>query len=280
MNNVLKLMQQNLELKGASKNTIDLYMRVIDRFIEFYDKSPEELGNTEVREFLLYFIHNKKCSAKTIQVYHAALKFLYETTINQPWVMDSVPRMKSHRKLPAILDQDEIVTLLKSIDFIKHKALLSIIYSAGLRVSEASNLKVSDIDSKRMQIKVNNSKGAKDRYTILSEVTVNLLREYWKIYKPDDWLFPGRFPDRPMSNRGIANIFNTYKKKAGISKPVTTHSLRHSFATHLLENGTSLVHIQRLLGHGCIESTMLYLHLRRADLQSIVSPLDLIKKKI
>ena len=221
----------------------------------------------------------KKRAIRTLDVAYAALKFLYNTVLEKPWELIPVPRVKTEQKLPVVLSIEEINKLFSVIENIKHKALLSIVYSAGLRATEAAQLKVTDIDSKRMQIRIENSKGAKDRYTILSEKTLYILREYWRIYKPQHWLFPGRYGDTHLCYRGISFMFNKYKEQAGITKPATIHSLRHSFATHLLENGADLHHIQLLLGHSSPKTTTVYLHVRRVDLQKIASPFDLINKK-
>ena len=181
--------------------------------------------------------------------------------------------------MPVVLSTEEITALLSVIKNIKHNALLTLMYSAGLRTSETAHMRVCDIDSARMQIRIEHSKGAKDRYTILSETALQLLRQYWKIYRPRTWLFPGRFGDKPISYKGISLIYNRYKEEAGIMKPATVHSLRHSFATHLLETGADLHHIQLLLGHSSPKTTTVYLHVTRVDLQRITSPLDLINKK-
>jgi len=147
-------------------------------------------------------------------------------------------------------------------------------YSAGLRVSETAYLKVSSIDSKRMQLRIAQGKGNKDRYTLLSPVTLDLLRDYWRQYRPFSWLFPGRSPDRPISTRAIQKVFENAKRKAGIKKPATVHTLRHSFATHLLEAGTDIYRVQKLMGHTTPKTTTIYIHLRRQDLLKVVSPLD------
>ena len=177
------------------------------------------------------------------------------------------------------MNPKEIEAIIDAADNLKHKALLATIYSSGLRTTEAAQLRVQDIDSSRMQIRVHNSKGAKDRYTILSEIGLKILRQYWKQYRPEFWLFPGKWKDKPIIQRSVSLIFQKYKEKAGITKQATTHSLRHSFATHLLENGVDLHHIQLLLGHSSPLATTVYLHVKRADLQNITSPLDLFKKK-
>ena len=229
--------------------------------------------------YLLHLIRDKHQAPQTLDVAYSALKFLYHTVLNRPLDISPVPRSKQSQKLPVVLSTEEITKLFSCIKKIRHKALLTLIYSAGLRTSEAANLKVSDIDSKRMQIRIQNSKGAKDRYTILSETALLTLREYYTIYRPTTWLFKGRFGDKPIGFRGISFIFTIYKIEAGIKKEASVHSLRHSFATHLLENGVDLHHIQLLLGHSSPKTTTVYLHVRRVDLQKIISPLDLIKKK-
>lgn len=277
MDAIINRVQENCELRNLSENTIRSYVHIIRQFSEHFNTSLEALGTEEIREYLLHLKRDKKYTTQTQDVVYSALKFLYQSVLNRPWEIAPVPRAKQAVKLPVVLSAEEITALLSAIKNIRHKALLSLIYSAGLRTSEAAHLKVSDIDSARMQIRIQHSKGAKDRYTILSETALQLLRDYWKMYRPRTWLFPGRFGDKPISYKGISLIYNKYKKQAGIMKPATVHSLRHSFATHLLENGTDLHHIQLLLGHSSPTTTTVYLHVRRVDLQKIASPLDLIK---
>jgi len=276
MKTIFTRVQENCELRNLTENTQRSYLRIIRQFSEYFNRSPEELGTEELREYLLHLKRDKKQAAKTLNVAYSALKFFYHNVLDRPWEISPVPRVKLDKKLPVVLSTEEIKRLLTVIRNIKHKALLTVIYSAGLRTSEAANLKISDIDSSRMQIRIQNSKGAKDRYTILSETALRILRQYWKINRPHEWLFPGRFGDKPIGFRGISFIFNQYKKRAGITKAATVHSLRHSFATHLLENGADLYHIQLLLGHSSPKTTTVYLHVRRVDLQKIASPLDVI----
>lgn len=280
MHRIMTRVHENCELRNLSANTILSYSRCIRKFFEFYpDSEPGSQGTEEIRNYLLHLIKEKKQSISTLDTIYSALKFLYNTVLGQPWELSPVPRVKSENKLPVILSSEEIIDLLNAAVNIKHKAILSVIYSAGLRATEAAQLKISDIDSKRMQIRIVNSKGAKDRYTILSEKTLHILREYWKEYRPQDWLFPSRYIEDHICYKGISFIFHKYKKIAGITKPVSVHSLRHSFATHLLENGVDLHHIQLLLGHSSPKTTTVYLHVRRTDLQKIVSPFDIIIKK-
>jgi site-specific recombinase XerD len=195
--------------------------------------------------------------------------------LKRKWIIERIPRIKRERHLPVVLDREEVESLFSVLKNIKHRAILMLIYSSGLRLTEAAHLKVSDIDSKRMVIRIRQSKGKKDRYTILSKVALEVLREYWYRYRPKEWLFAGRFPDRPLTGRSIQRVLIKAKSRAGINKSVTVHTLRHSFATHLLEAGTDLRHIQLLLGHMSLKTTAIYLHVSQKELIRIVSPLDL-----
>jgi len=232
------------------------------------------MGEKEIREYLYHLITGKDLGDSSINSAYSALKFFYKTTLCRDWNMAKIPRRKPEKRLPVVLDGSEIKQLLAVTANLKHRALLMITYSAGLRVSETAHLKVSSIDSKRMQLRIDQGKGNKDRYTLLSPVTLNLLRDYWRQYRPFSWLFPGRLPESPISTRSIQKVFKKAKRKAGIKKPATVHTLRHSFATHLLEAGTDIYRVQKLMGHTTPKTTAIYIHLRRQDLLKVVSPLD------
>lgn len=274
MEKLIELMLKNLTLRGASGKTREAYIRVVKKFCEYFSALPDELSTKHVKDYLFYLINEEKRSPRTIGVTLAAFKFLYIECLERPEVMVPIPNIKQDKKLPVVLNPEEIQAIIDAADNLKHKALLVTIYSAGLRTTEAAQLRVQDIDSKRMQIRVHNSKGAKDRYTILSETALEILRKYWKQYRPEFWLFPGKWKNKPITQRRVSQMFQRYKEEAGIKKQVTTHSLRHSFATHLLENGVNLHHIQLLLGHSSPQATTVYLHVKRTDLQKITSPLD------
>jgi len=188
--------------------------------------------------------------------------------------MKQIPRCKKDKKLPIVLAKSEVKAIFDVTKNLKHKAILMTIYSSGLRVSEAVNLKVTDIDSRNMQIYVCGRKVNKDRYTLLSKVTLDILRGYFRIYRPSLWLFPGGTFNKPLTTRTVQKIFENARIKANLQKDVSVHSLRHSFATHLLENGTDISYIQRLLGHTNIKTTSIYLHLNRVNIINIKSPLD------
>jgi site-specific recombinase XerD len=236
------------------------------------------MGDQEIREYLHHLIQEKKASQSSISQAYSALKFFYETTLKRDWNGYRIPRVQMGKKLPVVLSREEIRGIFSAIKNLKHRALLMAIYSAGLRVSEVVHLKVSDLDSQRMTIRVQQGKGQKDRYTLLSQRTLEVLRDYWRAYRPQDWLFPGKPATQPLSVSAVQRVFGMVLLRAGIKKPASVHTLRHSFATHLLEDGTDLYHIQRLLGHASPKTTTVYLHLSRKDMRSVRSPLDLVEE--
>ena len=274
MGKLREQMKMDLKLKGYSPKTQADYLGYIKNFVRYFGRSPAKMGEEEIREYLYHLVTEKDLGDSSINSAYSALKFFYKTTLGRDWNVAKIPRRKTEKRLPVVLDGSEIKQLFAVTTNLKHRALLMTTYSAGLRVSETAHLKVSDVDSKRMQLLVAQGKGKKDRYALLSPVTLNLLRDYWRQYRPFSWLFPGRLPDRPISTRSIQKVFEKAKRKAGIKKPATVHTLRHSFATHLLEAGTDIYHIQKLLGHTSPKTTAIYIHLRRQDLLNIVSPLD------
>lgn len=264
----------DLEIKGFSHRTQDAYIAQIKRYVEHFMKSPADLGEKEVKEYLYYLITERKRSSSYINTTYSALKFLYETTLKRQWDMKSIPRTKKAKKLPVVLSKEEVKRIISVTTNLKHKAILATAYAAGLRVSEVANLKIADIDSSNMRIRVSQGKGNKDRYTLLSEKNIELLREYYKIYHPTSWLFPGADSGNSLNVRTIQRVFEQSKKKAGIKNDASVHSLRHSFATHLLEAGTDIYHIQQLMGHSNVRTTSVYIHLTNHDALKLTSPLD------
>lgn len=274
MSELRNKMTMDLEIRGYSETTKKYYISHVMRFAQHFKKSPDLLGENEIYEYLHYCITEKNLSEGTVNTIHSALKFFYTKTLGRDWRVEKLARIKERRKLPVVLSQAEVKSIFDATENLKHKAILMTIYAAGLRVSEAANLKVTDIDSKNMQIFIRNGKGKKDRYAILSKTNIEILRDYWKQYHPKTFLFSGRYRQDAITARSIQKVFENAREKAGISKAATVHTLRHSFATHLLEAGTDICYIQRLLGHTCIQTTTIYLHLRRMDLLNITSPLD------
>ncbi|WP_051534230.1 tyrosine-type recombinase/integrase [Desulfitibacter alkalitolerans] len=228
--------KMDLELKGLSFHTQHAYLGYIRRVGEHFNKPPEKLSDEEIKEYLHYMLTVKKASRSSVNVAYCAFKFFFETTCGRSWNTDKVLRTKSVKRLPIVLSKSEIKAILDSTANLKHKAMLMTTYAAGLRVSETASLKLSDIDSKNMQLRIDQGKGKKDRYSLLSEKNLNILRDYWKEYRPKFWLFPGSSPDKPITPRGIQAVFNNAKKTLGINKPATVHSLRHPYVKYTPKN--------------------------------------------
>lgn len=273
-------MSKDLQLKGITLGTQKKYLREVSMMANYFDKPLEELGEEEVKDYLIHMLETRKLSRGTYRGYVAGIKFLYKTTLNREEVVQKIQYPKAKKTLPVVLDLAEIKAMLSVTENLKHRALLTITYSAGLRVSEAAKLKVTDIDSKRMMVRVQQGKGRKDRYSILSQTALELLRRYWRQYRPKEWLFEGQKEGTHICYTAIRNIFFEAKKRAGITKPASPHTLRHSFATHLIEAGTSLHHVQLLLGHRSPTTTTVYLHVSRMNLSKVASPLDSLPEEI
>jgi len=264
----------DLQLCGAKPRTQKTYLREAENLAKYFNRSPAELGEDELKEYLLYLMKERHLSEGTFRYYVAGLKFLYRTTLKREWAVEKIKCPRAKRKLPVVLDISEVEALFSVIKNLKHKAILMITYSSGLRVSETASLKLIDIDSKRMMVRISQGKGGKDRYSILSQTALEHLRQYWKKYRPSEWLFEGQKKDDHITAHSIQLMFYAAKKRAGITKPVSVHTLRHSFATHLIEAGTSLHHVQLLLGHRSPTTTTVYLHVSRLNLGQVISPLD------
>ena len=276
MGSLREQMTQDLQLKGATAKTQHIYLREVTKLAKHYSKSPDELGENEIKEYLLH-LKESGLADGTFRFYAAGIKFLYSATLQQRWV-DDIKFGRRPLKLPVVLDLSEVEALFSVTDNIKHKAVLMIMYSSGLRISELMNLKITDIDSKRMMVYIRQGKGGKDRYSILSQRALQCLRQYWREYHPKEWLFEGNKGSH-LCMTSIRNIFVDAKKRAGIKKPASPHTLKHSFATHLIESGVSLHHVQLLLGHRSPNTTTVYLHVSKINLAQVVSPLDKASKQ-
>ena len=267
-------MTDNLTLHNYAPMTARRYIKWVADFAQHFHTSPEHLGPEHVRTFLLHLIQERKVSWGVHKQARQALKFLYCVTLGREVVFEKVACPKAPKKLPVVLSQDEMARFLDALQNPKHRAVLMTAYSAGLRLSEVARLRVEDIDSARMVIHVRQGKGRKDRDVMLSPRLLAVLREYWKINRPRPYLFPGRYPDKAISVRTVQMVCGRALKASGLSKHVRMHTLRHSFATHLLESGTDLRTIQVLLGHSSFSTTARYLHITTATLQSTRSPFD------
>jgi len=266
-------MIQQMQLKGYSINTIEAYLQSIIHLSKHYNQSPDELSTEQIRAFIQHNMIEKKHSQSNINQLISALKILYIQVLGRAWDEVAIPRSRVKFKLPVVLSRQEVERLLCVITNIKHRTLLCVAYSAGLRVSELTSLKPVDIDSQRMQLRVVQSKGNKDRYTLLWVTALEQLRLYYKLFRPVTWLFEtGK--GVAISQRQVQHVFRSAVKKAGITKKVSVHVLRHSFATHLMEQGVSLAIIQQLLGHKSLRTTSIYLHVQQYALSSVKSPLD------
>ena len=268
-------MLEDLKIRNFAPSTTKAYLRYVARFAQHYGTSPDRLGPNEIRDFQVYLCTERKVSYGLLAQYVSALRFFYGVTLSKPWTIEKIPYPKSERGLPVIPSREQTLRFLSSISNIKHRAILTTSYAAGLRLSEVTRLRVTDIDRARMLIRVHQGKGRKDRFVPLSETLLILLREYWRMARPSIWLFPGRDPDRPIAPRTVQYICAKARQKAGLDRKVTMHTLRHSFATHLLESGANIRTIQILLGHRSLRTTATYTHISRRTLLSTKSPLDL-----
>lgn len=272
---LLKKTESILKLKAYSSQTIDAYLGHIQRFFEFIKKQPETVLPEDIELYLLDLLDQKRVSYSYINQAISAIKFSNKYVWKSKIIHEiNIPRPHKIDKLPDILSIDEVLRIFEKVINIKHRTILMLTYSAGLRVSEVVSLKVKDIDSKRMLIHVRQGKGQKDRFTLLSKNALEALRLYAREYHPNDWLFPGESQGKHLTERSAQKIFESASKKAGIKKDVSIHSLRHAFATHLLEGGTDLRYIQELLGHKNSKTTEIYTHVSQKDLGRIRSPLD------
>jgi len=267
-------MLEELRLRNFTPRTIRTYTATVADFARHFHQSPDKLGPEHVRIYQLYLLNERKLAWHSIQVHVSALRFLYVRTLKQRWFDTEVTKPKIRRKLPVVWSREEVAALLDITKNLKHRALLGLLYGAGLRIQEALDLKVTDIDSKRMIINIREGKGGHPRQVMLSSKLLEWLRAYWNQHKPKDWLFPGRRSDRPMYASAVNAFCHQLRKKLGMGKPLSAHVMRHSFASHLLDSGTDLRTIQLLLGHCDLETTARYLHVSQNRLHSTVSPLD------
>lgn len=267
--------RKEMRLRNYSHKTIKTYLSCLRQFTRYFPgRDIKEITSAEIRSYLLHVIGKEVLSAATINQVINALRFLYVEVYGQPMVLEDVPRPAKERRLPDILSEEEVMRILDAVTNTKHKTVLMLIYSAGLRVGESVRVKLYDVDEERQMIFLRGAKGKKDRYTVLSQVLVRQLKNYITEYRPREFLFEGAGGRSHLSERSVQHVFGRAIAAAGISKPVSVHSLRHSFATHLLEAGTDLRYIQELLGHNSSKTTEIYTHVSRRSIGRIISPLD------
>jgi len=237
-------------------------------------RAPDQLAAEDVKQYQLFLTKDRRVTWSTFNVNVCAIRFFYRNVLRVEWNVEHIPYQKTGTRLPVVLSGEEVIALLDAATNLKHRAILMTLYSAGLRTGEAIHLRLEDIDSQRMMIRVEQGKGRQDRYVMLSRKLLETLRRYWLMSRPDPWLFPGQVPSSPITYRSVDRIFACAKAKAGIRKRVVPHSLRHSFATHLLERGVNIRVIQRLLGHRNLRSTEVYTHVAESYIRDTKSPLD------
>jgi site-specific recombinase XerD len=273
-------MVEDMQIRNLAPDTQVSYVGHVARFARYCQRRPEELGAEDVRRYQLHLINDKRLAPTSSVGAVAALRFLYQITLKQAWAVDAIIPPKRPQTLPVVLSPEEVVCFLAAIPDLKHRAILTTCYAAGLRLSEVLHLKVADIDSHRMVIHVAGGKGQRDRYVMLSPTLLQCLREWWRATRPTAWLFPGQRPGHPMDKGAVQWACRLARFRSGIVKPLTPHSLRHAFAVHLLESGTDLRTIQLLLGHRQLETTSRYLRLATTKVCATTSPLDLLPRPV
>lgn len=266
--------EEFLRLKNYSPNTLITYKSWFIAFLQhFPNRKPSTITKNEIMDYMVYFRNSPKWSATSQNQLISAIKFFFEKLLNRPREEYDLPRAQKPEQLPTVFSESEVLSIIKATDNLKHKTILCLAYAGGLRISEIVNMKVRDIDSKRMVILLRQAKGKKDRIVMLSEKLLIMLRAYYKKYQPKVWLFEGQSGGQ-CSTRGIAKMMQTCKEKAKVHKKGGIHAMRHSFATHLLESGIDLVSIKELMGHNSLRTTMGYTHVSKKHISKIQSPLD------
>jgi integrase/recombinase XerD len=279
MTRLRKMMLEELQRRNYSQSTTTTYIRTVEDFARYFKRRPDELGPEHIREYQAQLFSKRKLAPNTVAQRLAALRFFFVKTLHKPWSADETPYPKKVVRLPAILSQEEVARLIDAAHTPFHRVVLMTLYATGLRRAELAHLKVSDIDSQRMVIHVQGGKGRKDRDVMLSPKLLEALREHWRSLrrKPAEWLFPGNrwhTAHHPIDTKVAWQACQAAARRAGIQKEVHPHTLRHCFATHLLEAGADLRTIQVLLGHRDLEETTIYLHLSQRHLNATASPLD------
>jgi site-specific recombinase XerD len=270
------LMDRDLQIRGLSPGTRRKYLASVQDFVRHFKRPPDQLTIDHINQFQFHLTHDRQLSWSAFNVYVCGLRFFYSVTLRKNWDIRHIPYQKTPDKLPEILSQVEIVALFGATSNFKHETILKTAYATGVRVNELIHLRIADIDSQRMMVRVEEGKGRKDRYVPLSSELLKTLREYWKIYHPQYWLFLGQYPGRALAVRTAQQVFTKAQEAAGIKKDVSIHSLRHSFATHLLEAGVNLRVIQLILGHRSLTTTQLYLRVAKTSIGKTPSLLGLL----
>ncbi len=269
-------MERDLQIRGFSTSTQQCYLARMKAMVRFFMRRPDELTLEDIHSYQLHLTRDQKVCWSSFNQSVCAIRFFYIVTLKKDWDIRHIPYQKTGRKLPVVLSCEEVAKLFQVVDNLKHRTMLMTAYAAGLRVSEVTHLRVSDVDGQRMMLRIEQSKGRQDRYVMLSHKLLAVLREYWKLEHPRHWLFEGQRREQPLTRSTVHKVFHKAKCKAGITKRVSVHGLRHSFATHLLESGVNIRKIQLLLGHRSLQSTQIYTHVAKDYLDHTPSPLDIL----
>ena len=272
-------MIEEMKLRNLSDHTQKCYIHAVANFAEHFGKAPDLLGPAQVRTYFLYLLQERHVSPNTVAAIYWALRFFYQHVLGKKGFLDEVGRPKEVENLPVVLNRAEAKQFFAAITNLKHRAMLMVAYDAGLRAAEIARLRIEDIDSERMLIRVQQGKGRKDRSVKLSAALLEVLRAYWRACKPKEWLFPGRTADKPISSGSIANLCRQIRQRAGLRKAVSPHVLRHSFATELLDAGVDIRRIQILLGHRSLKTTARYTHVSEESLRGTPSPLEMMESE-
>ena len=281
MTSLRQRMTEDMQVRNLALNTQMSYVQQVSLFARHFNQSPETLGPEDIRTYQVYLTNEKKLAPGSILIAVAALRFLYKVSLKKDWTFEDVlPAPKKPQTLPIVLSPEEVLQFLGCVGGAKHRAILTTCYAAGLRISEAVRLTVPDIDSARMVIRVDQGKGQKDRYAMLSPKLLEILRDWWRVEKPRHWLFPGDIPGRHISKDAVEQACQKARRRCPIPKPTTPHSLRHAFAVHLLESGTDVRTIQLLLGHRSLATTARYLRIATSKVCSTTSPIDLLPRPV
>lgn len=274
---LLEKLKEDMEMRGFSKHTKASYYRKAKEITEYFKKPMRQVKIQELRDYLLKYLRQERgLTEKSVNYYNNVIRFIYDVVIDVPINKRQLPLYKGKRRLPKILSYEELNVFFNACENYKYKTIFMMIYGSGLRISEATNIRVEDIDSKNMRIFVRNGKGERERYTVLPKASLEMLRECYRRYKPnhpEGYMFLNR-KGNPLKVERLRVFFRRYRRKAGISEDFIVHSLRHSFATRLVEGGVPLVQVKELLGHSCIRSTMTYVHVAN-NMQKVDSPLDI-----
>lgn len=271
-------MIEDMKIRNLSVKTQKSYVRHVAQFALYFKKSPEVLGPEEIRQYQLYLLNQREVSRGYMAPLVAALRFLYGTTLQRPWAVQAIPYPRKAKRLPTVLSQQDVARIFDAVSNLKHLTILSLIYGCGLRAAEATHLRTRDIDGERKLLRIEFGKGNKERWLPLSPKLLALLRKYWRVYHSKgakgEWLFPGTSADQPIREEAVRTVFKKVCQDLQLKERATLHTLRHSYATHMLDDGADLRTIQGALGHSSLSTTAIYTHVSERKLHEAKSPLD------